>query len=84
MRSRLSVVPTPARHVDLAQPRDEVDEVPLVVPVPRAGATPWATDDDGTAWVPAALLLAAAGRCSCAACCQELARDRARRTLTSV
>lgn len=60
---------------------DEPDDVPLVVPVPRAGRTPWSTDAEGTAWVPAALLLAAAGRCSCDSCCSELARSKARRAL---
>ncbi len=62
----------------------DADDLPLVVPVPRAGETPWRTGADGTAWVPAALLLASAGRCSCDTCCRDLARSRARRGLASV
>lgn len=63
---------------------DEVrDGLPMTVPVPRAGTTPWPTVGD-TTWVPAALLLAAAGRCSCDECCIELARSKARRRLAAV
>jgi hypothetical protein len=84
-------VAAPAEAVDdrddvLDGPLDE-DEVhdglPMTVPVPRAGDTPWPTVGD-TTWVPAALLLAAAGRCSCDDCCAELARSKARRRLAAV
>ncbi len=62
---------------------DPDDGLPLTVPVPDAGTTPWPSDG-GTTWVPAALLLAAAGRCSCDTCCAELARNKARRRLAAV
>ncbi|MCW2607151.1 MAG: hypothetical protein JWO60_1844 [Frankiales bacterium] len=67
---RLSLVP--------AQPEDDLPHV--VVPVPRASdaatAAPWHTQGD-VAYVPAVLLLAASGRCSCEDCCAVLA-DRMR------
>lgn len=78
MRPNLSVV-APALPEDGTSDGD----LPLTVPVPRAGRTPWRRDGDVT-WVPAALLLAAAGRCSCDDCCSELARRRARRQLLCV
>lgn len=78
MRPSLRVVAAPAGDDDAPD-----EGLPLTVPVPRAGDTPWPRDGDIT-WVPAALLLAAAGRCSCDDCCADLARSRARRQLASV
>ena len=59
------------------------DGLPITVPVARAGRTPWPHDGEVT-WVPAALLLAAAGKCSCDDCCSSLARSRARSRLSAV
>ncbi len=74
---RLRLVPTPA----------EDDQAHPTVPVPRtsdaATAAPWRTDGD-VAWVPAVLLLAAAGRCSCEDCCAVLVRQQRRRHVGAV
>ena len=65
----------------------EDDDVHLTVPVPRSSAAatgaPWRTDGE-VAFVPAVLLLAAAGRCSCDDCCAALARRQGRLRLSSV
>lgn len=64
------------------------DDAPHVtVPVPRSSdagaAAPWHTEGD-VAFVPAVLLLAASGRCSCDDCCDALVRERRATRLTSV
>lgn len=78
MRPMLSLVSVPDGDED-----ETYTSLPLTVPVPDAGDTPWPSEA-GTTWVPAALLLAAAGKCSCDDCCVELARSRARRQLASL
>ncbi len=83
---RLSLVPAPSpRADDAGRTQDDGAEPPLLtVPVPRApGSTPWRTQDDVT-HVPAVLLLAAAGRCSCEDCCAVLAARLRPRALLPV
>lgn len=74
---RLSLVP--------AQPEEDAPHV--TVPVPRssdaAAAAPWRTQGE-VAFVPAVLLLAAAGRCSCEDCCDVLARRMRTQQLRAV
>ena len=80
--------------MQLAPPRlslvasvETADRPHVTVPVPRssdaATAAPWHTQGE-VAWVPAVLLLAAAGRCSCDDCCAALARTQRRRHVTAV
>ncbi|MCW2777002.1 MAG: hypothetical protein JWN17_727 [Frankiales bacterium] len=77
MRPTLSLVQV------VPAPREQDESLPLTVPVAGAGETPWRSEGE-TTWVPAALLLAAAGRCSCDDCCAVLARTKARRQLAAV
>lgn len=67
-----------------ALPEDDAPHV--TVPVPRSGgatAGPWHTDGE-VAFVPAVLLLAASGRCSCDDCCEAFVRERRATPLASV
>jgi hypothetical protein len=43
------------------------NDAPVTVPVPRAPGVDWPGDGE-VAFVPAALMLAARGRCSCPSC----------------
>lgn len=43
------------------------NDAPVTVPVPRAPGLDWPGDGE-VAWVPAALMLAVRGRCSCENC----------------
>ena len=74
---RLSLVP--------AQPDDDAPHV--TVPVPRSadltGTAPWRTQGE-VAFVPAVLLLAASGRCSCDDCCAVFVREQRRKHVSSV
>jgi hypothetical protein len=71
----------------VAQPQHRLDErpegSPVVVPVPRSEAGWWPGDGD-VAWVPAELLLAASGRCSCVPCVELYVAERARAALRVV
>lgn len=66
-----------------ALPEDDAPHV--TVPVPRGSddAAPWHTQGE-IAFVPAVLLLAASGRCSCDDCCDALVRERRATRLASV
>ena len=43
------------------------DDAPVTIPIPRVAGMDWPGEGD-VAFVPAALLLAARGRCSCPDC----------------
>ena len=59
------------------------DDVLMTVPVPRFPGMDWPGDDQ-VAQVPAALILAARGRCSCQSCCEGFVRMMRRVRLKAV
>lgn len=74
VRSRSPVTRRPLvthpRHVhtpDVHTPDVHTDDLPVTVPIPRRPGIDWPGDGE-VAFVPAALLLAARGRCSCSTC----------------
>ena len=77
----------PPRRLSLVPTLPDDDEPHVTVPVPRtsdaASAAPWPTDGN-VAWVPAVLLLAAAGRCSCDDCCAVFVREQRRKHVGAV
>ncbi len=50
---------------------------PVTIPIPRTPEMDWPGSGD-TAFVPAALILAARGRCSCRTCLADFVRMHAR------
>lgn len=59
------------------------DDVPMTVPLPRFAGMDWPGEDE-VAQVPVALILAARGRCSCAACCEGFVHMMRRLRLKAV
>jgi hypothetical protein len=56
---------------------------PVTIPIPRTAGVDWPGNDE-VAFVPAALMLAARGRCSCPPCTDGFVRLMARSRLRSV
>lgn len=83
-RTALRLVPSPAQTGSAQEPEDDRY---LTVPVPRGSGAgrglPWDGDAE-VAWVPAVLLLAASGKCSCDDCCAALVRQQRRGSLSAV
>lgn len=59
------------------------DAAPVTVPIPRVEGMDWPGEGE-VAFVPAALMLAAYGRCTCTECTEGFVRLLARRRLRAV
>lgn len=76
---------SPVTHpVDHNHPVDAIDNAaPVTIPIPRRPGIEWPGDGE-VAFVPAALMLAARGRCSCPTCVDGFVRLLAKGRLRAV